>query len=359
MLKENDVFEKGIFSLRECLSIIPAVNIESIERLEGNAKPDFSVRVHGAQFDQLIYVEAKSLGTPKNTRIAVNSLLQYLKNDLSAYGIFIAPYISPKSASICRDAGIGYLDLSGNCRIVFQQVFISRENFPNKYLFKTSLSSLYSPKSERILRVLLTFPYRSWRTIELANEAQVSPGMITHVRKKLEDEEWGETTSKGLRLRAPEESLRNWVEYYSLQRSSPFEFYSVKPLSEIEKEIAQACDELNIPYAFTGFSASNHLAPMVRSQRLMAYIDRGIDLLADRLGLQSVNSGANVSLFKPYDDGVFWGAKEIDNITISTPIQVYLDLKSIRGRGEEAADFLFKEVIQKSWQQQKMNTTAP
>jgi hypothetical protein len=358
MLKEKDVLEKGIQLLRDCLSEIPSMSVETIERLRSETEPDFCVMVRGIHVDQPIYVEVKFQGTPKSTRNAVNALLQYLRNYPSAYGIFIAPYISPRSARICETAGIGFLDLSGNCRIAFQQVFVSRESFPNKYTSKTGLSSLYSPKSERVLRVLLTFPYRSWKTIELAEEAQVSPGMITHIRKKIEGEEWSETTSEGLRLVKPDELLQDWSKNYSLQRNTLFDFYTMKPLLEIEKEIAETCSRLNITYALTGFSASNRLAPMVRNQRVMAYVDQDIDLLADKLGLKTVNSGANVSLYKPYDAGVLWKAQEVDGIQIATPIQIYLDLKNLRSRGEEAADFLYKEVIQESWQHQKSNTTV-
>lgn len=360
MLKVNEIQEIGIQKLQECLSLIPSISINTITKLQDDdIEPDYYVEVQGSRskFDQVIYVIVKSLGTPKSTRNAVNGLLRYLQNHPSAYGIFIAPFISQRSASICDQAGIGYLDLSGNCRIAFQQVFISRENFPNKFPTTASLSSLYSPKSERVLRVLLTFPYRPWKTIELANKAQVSPGMITHIRKKLEAEELSETTPEGLRLVEPEKLLQAWTEHSSLQRNQRFDYYSLKPISELEKVLAEMCNTMNIPYALTGFSAANRLAPMVRSQRLMAYIDgQEIDLLATRLGLKPVTSGANVLLYKPYDAGVLWNSQIADGISIATPIQVYLDLSNIRGRGDEAAEFLYKEVIQKQWQQTKTNT---
>lgn len=356
MLKENDVLEQGIQGLRDCFLEIPSIRIERMERLQGKTEPDYYLLVRGTQVDQPIFVEVKAQGTPQNTRNAVNALLQYLSHYPSAYGIFIAPYISSQSAQICEAAGVGYLDLSGNCRIAFQQVFVRRESFPNQYPYKSGLSSLYSPKSERILRVLLTFPYRSWKTLELAQEAAVSPGMITHVRKKLEGEEWGETTSEGLRLIKPDELLQDWSEHYSLQRSQRYDFYTLKPLPQIEYKIAEMCSLLNISYGLTGFSAANRLAPMVRNQRAMGYIEKNMHLLMERLGLTLVDSGSNITLYEPYDAGVLWRTQEMEGIQIVTPVQAYLDLINHRGRGEEAADFLYKEVIQPSWQLQKKNT---
>ena len=358
MLKEKDVFEKGIQALKECFLPISSLEIVTLERNIRDTEPDLLVKVRTKSADQLILSEVKSQGTPKSTRNSVNALKNYLKNNPSSYGIVIAPYISPNSAEICKEAGIGYLDLSGNCRIAFQEVFINRENCPNKYPYKASISSLYSPKSERILRVLLTYPYRPWKTLELAEEAQVSPGMITHVRKKLDEEEWIESTREGFQLTEPSKLLQDWSENYSFRKNTMLDFHSIKPPSEVETEIAEVCDSMRIRYALTGFSASNRLAPMVRSRRVMAYVDQDVDRLVEKLSLKPVDSGANVSLLNPYDEGVFWNAKEINGILITTPVQVYLDLVSYRGRGQEAADFLYQEIIQKSWQQQKSSTTG-
>jgi hypothetical protein len=67
----------------------------------------------------------------------------------------VAPYISPVSAEICRKEGVGYLDLAGNCRLSFENVFIRREGIHNPFAVKRDLRSLYAAKSARVLRVLL------------------------------------------------------------------------------------------------------------------------------------------------------------------------------------------------------------
>lgn len=349
MLKKEIITTEGIGALKDCLSMIPSLRVETIELLTGQSGPDYRIKICGIGFVQFIYVETKVLGTPKSARDAVNSLSVFLRDEPNGYGVLLAPYISPGSAKICKEEGIGYLDLSGNCWITFQQVFISRDNMPNKYPFKSGLASLYSPKSERILRVLLTFPDRSWKTIELAKEAQVSLGMITHVRRRLLEEEWIRTTTDGFFLSQPEKLLLDWSRNYSIFQNKIFEFYSMKSYSDIELDIAKVCEEIKIPYALTGFSASARLAPVVRGQRSMIFITRGMELVANQIGLKSVDSGANVFLIQPYDEGVLWNSKIMNGIQIVTPIQVYLDLKKFPGRGEEAAEFLFKEVIKKSW----------
>lgn len=75
-----------------------------------------------------------------------------------------------------------------------------------------------------------------------------------------------------------------------------------------------------------------------------------LDIVTSRLHLKAVSSGANVSLLTPYDEGVFYGARDCEGIRVVSPVQLYLDLHGFRGRGEEAAKVLLEEVITPQWQ---------
>jgi hypothetical protein len=71
--------------------------------------------------------EVKGNGQPRYVRSAVAQLRNYIKHQQrDAYGVVIAPYFSPASQQICRDENIGFLDFEGNCRLVFNGVFIER-----------------------------------------------------------------------------------------------------------------------------------------------------------------------------------------------------------------------------------------
>jgi len=71
--------------------------------------------------------------------------------------------------------------------------------------------------------------------------------------------------------------------------------------------------------------------------------------VADILKLKKAPSGANVTLLAPYDEGVYYDSRELNGIQMASPIQVYLDLMSARGRGEEAAEELMQKVIRPAW----------
>jgi hypothetical protein len=68
-----------------------------------------------------------------------------------------------------------------------------------------------------------------------------------------------------------------------------------------------------------------------------------------RVGLKEVSSGANVSLLVPYDEGVYYMAGEVDSMRTVCSVQLYLDLKGYKGRGDEAAEAVWRQEISKLW----------
>jgi hypothetical protein len=286
-------------------------------------------------------------------REACLNLRDYARSDERDYPVFIAPYISPAAASICDQYQVGYFDLAGNCRLAFDQVYIRREGFPNPSVQKRDLRSLYSPKAERVLRALLAMGKRSWRMQELADEARVSLGQAANVKKLLSDREWIEAEAGGFRLRSLDDAvlpmLTEWAGNYRIERSTAREYYSLKPIPQTEAELAEASRRIKPQLAFSGFSGAVRFAPTVRYQRVTAYLLGDPTAMADRLGLKPVSSGANVTLVEPYDEGVFYGTKQVEGAPVVSPVQLYLDLTQTKGRGEEAASAILEEVIKPTW----------
>ena len=343
--------ERAEKALRECLERVPFLSIRKIQREPrlGSVRPDLAIKTKTPDGEQVLLVEVKSSGQPRVTREAVNQLLQYRSTMPGVHGVLVAPYISPQSAQICMENGIGYVDLAGNCRLSFGRVYVEREGRPNPVPQRRDLRSLYSPRTTRVLRVLLLDPKRTWKLQPLAQEAGVSLGQAYNVKKLLADREWIRTEEHGLRLVEPGSLLTEWSQNYTYRRNAARDFYTLDAAPEIESKIATACRDGNVQYALTGFSAAARLAPMVRYQRVTAYVIGDPDDLVKTLGLKEVTSGANVTLLSPYDEGVFYGAADVNGIQIVSPVQAYLDLIGFRGRGEEAATFLLEQVIQRQW----------
>jgi hypothetical protein len=347
-----DIQKQAVTAFRACLGEVPFVQVKRVrENLrQGDVVPDFVVdlQIKDSPLRQIV-VEVKANGQPRLARDATYHLLCLRATFPNAYGVFMAPYISSRSAEICAKEGVGYLDLAGNCRLTFGQIFIRREGLRNPFTQKRDLRSLYAPKSTRVLRVLLMCRSAWWKIQALADAAGVSLGQVANVKKLLRDREWIAEGNEGFRLTNPKALLTEWAENYTYRKNIVREFYSMKETEEVESALSRACRELDIPYAFTGFSGARRVAPAVRGQRTMAYVSTISEALLEQVGLKEVPSGANVSLMIPYDEGVYYETREMDALKIVSPVQLYLDLKGHKGRGEEAAEAVWKQVLSKLW----------
>lgn len=358
-LKEEDLRLEAVRALQECLGEVPFLVVAGIE-LEprsGEGRPDIIIRAKLPEGERALVCDAKMSGEPRIARLATHQLAAYQQAIKGSYGVFIAPYISPRAAEICARAGVGHLDLGGNALLSFDvdspgrrvQVYIHREGKPNRFTARRDLRSIYSPKAERVLRVLLSNPRRKWRLQELAEEAVVSIGQAHNVKERLRDREWLRQDAAGLCLCDPAALLGEWSQEFDPERSKQRNYYSLRPIAEVERELGAGCRERGAPCALAGFSGAERVAPFVRHQRASAYVQGDIPAVAASLGLKEVGSGANVILLEPYDEGVFYGARILQGVQVVTPIQLYLDLWQVKGRGEEAAEAILEQVIRKQW----------
>jgi hypothetical protein len=202
-----------VAAFRAYLEKVPFLKIVSWKKDArlGEFMPDLVIKISLATTEQVVIADIRSSGQPRIAREAVNQLYRYRDEAPCMYGVFMAPYITSQAAAICEKAGIGYSDLAGNCRLVFGQVYIERRDWPNPSIVKRELRSLFTPKASHILSVLLADPKRSWKVLDLAKEARVSLGQASNVKKLLEDREWAERSTKGLRLSQPDKLRAAWA----------------------------------------------------------------------------------------------------------------------------------------------------
>jgi len=97
---------------------------------------------------QFVLMEVKTNGAPRFAREAVNQLLLLRQSYPDAYGVFVAPYITQRAAEVCLSEGIGYIDLSGNCRLCFGTTFIQREGRTDRTSSPRNVTSAHPVFSE-------------------------------------------------------------------------------------------------------------------------------------------------------------------------------------------------------------------
>ena len=340
--------QKGITSVLSDITFLELKDSKANVRIN-NKEVDFVLSTLISGKPAKFIIEVKSQGEPRLIRMAIAQLKEYLKSFKDSYGILVAPYLSDASRQICKEAGIGCIDLAGNAFLSFKNVFIDRSGRPNPFALIRISRSVFSPKSSRILRVLLSDPSKKWYVEDLSKEADISIGLTSRVKQALLSEEWIKEENKSFFLVKPQEALNQWVNNYSYEKNQGFSFYSGLSEDQLETAIKKECEKRKYRYGLALFSGARKVAPFVRFMRFFSYIDGNIDDIAKALQLKKVETGANVFFLQPYDEGVFYGLQDINGINVVSDIQLYLDLKSFKGRGEEAAQAIFEQRIKTKW----------
>jgi hypothetical protein len=264
-----------------------------------------------------------------------------------SYPVAVSSYISPQSATILRQNGFGYLDLSGNCFLAFDNVLIEKEGKPNLRPSTRPLKSLFAPRATRVIRTLLVEPQRAWRLEELARAAGVSLGHAHNVVKRLDALSWVERgESQRLRLAKPDDLLRTWRETYTYRVNGLATYFTPERVTrKLMLDIAHQARELGRRYAFTMHSGALLVASQVRMPAIHCYLEGEGDSLARSVGLRPGEGEGNVCLLTPYDDGVFYAPIEKGGLLVVSLPQLYVDLYHYERRGREQAEYLRREAM--------------
>jgi DNA-binding transcriptional ArsR family regulator len=314
---------------------------------EKKGKVDVALRLKIGEKKETILCEVVSQSFPKQIREKGLQLLEKKEQGKKGYPVIIAPYISELGKEICKKIGVGFLDLSGNAYLDFNSFYLEVEGKPNKFKSLGKLSGLFNPKGERVLRFYLLQgkdeSMQSYR--QIAAEVSVSLGQVSKVNKKLDELGLWTEELEGTKVLDKTKLLDLWRDNYRFEKNRVLNFYSMKQIPQIEKQIAEFCKADGIQYALTLFSGANRLAPFTRYNVTTSYFSGDIERIRKELELKEVPSGANLQIIIPYDEGVYYKVHEVDSYIIANPIQIYLDLYNYRGRGREQAEFLRERII--------------
>src|SRR5271166_1191457 len=135
-------------SLNQVLGEVPFLRLGSTIQEPGELDSgiDIAVDVTANGTPWKLLVEVKSSGEPRIARAAIQQILAVTRTQEPQYGLLGAPYVSPETQKICKEAGVGFIDLAGNCRLVFDKVYIERRGFPKPKAERRPLRSLFFPK---------------------------------------------------------------------------------------------------------------------------------------------------------------------------------------------------------------------
>ena len=294
-------------------------------------------------------IEWKGSSTVARVADAAQQARQYAaKVGKRAIPVVAVPFMGPAGRARCEEAGVGWLDLSGNAHLVGPGLRVKIEGQPNRYKGPGRPASAFAPKSSRIARWLLMHPRQSLSQRDLATATKMDEGFTSRIVAKLEQDELIVRDPEGrIRPRDPNLLLDAWAESYSFAKHRILRGHVAARTPEAQlHSMAGLLTKKRQTYAATGLAAAWLLNRFAGFRIVTIYLTSSPEApLLEQLGFRDIETGANTWLVVPNDEGVFQGASERDGVRCVHPIQAYLDLKGHPERAKEAAEQLRKDLL--------------
>ena len=217
----------------------------------------------------------------------------------------------------------------------------------------SDIKNIFAPKSSRVLRVLLVDFGRDWNEREIAKEAAVSNGLAHYVVRTLVELGFvARNEQNRLVLVDPSRLLKRWGAYHQYDRMNRFlDYYTFE--RETDRFVKNFA-ELDLKYAVCGLVGAWLVAPYVRPVDVHLYVSSKdvAEEIAEKLELNPTPKAGNVKFVLPYDEGVFYGIRKVEEVKVVSNVQLFVDLYNFPARGEEAASRLLEAVL-REWQQKR------
>ena len=266
--------------------------------------------------------------------------------------VVLSRYLSESTRSVLTKEDIGYLDLTGNARIVMTNpgLYIETQGAaedPDRE--ERPARSLRGAKAGRIVRALVDFKVLPG-VRELAGLTKIDAGYVSRVLAFLDTEALITRVGRG-RLQSVDwpALLKRWAKDAPLEsRGEQQTYLEPRGITSLVGKLAQ----FNQPYAVTGSLAATNLAPIAPPRLAMVWCQDASEA-AVSLALRPAESGANVILIEPTDDWAFEGVAEKANVRYAAPSQVAADLLTSPGRGPVEGEELitWMQANEEKWRQ--------
>ncbi len=258
-------------------------------------------------------------------------------------GLLIAPHLSETLAGQCRERGLNYLDLNGRLWLRAKGLLVERQPWASQRV-RPALTppDLFSAKSSRLARALLSHPGRTWSQGELVARTGLSAGLVSRLVRHLVNEGLLGQDQRVLLVTRADALLDAWAARDDWARRTTVRQYSLlePDLEAVARRLVKCLPASGQP-TFTQWFAANLRHPYTTPPVVSAYVRELPDERVERaLAARRVTDGGTLWLVVPEDDGVFRETQRVGEFTLACDAQVYLDLLPVGWRGPEQAKAL-------------------
>jgi hypothetical protein len=348
MLTEREIEAKLFRSFGKDLCVADA-SLLPIEN--DDAELDFAAILSIGETCATIIGEIESSGRPSRIRGAIAQLQQYAARHPRYLPVLVVPYLSERGRQMCKTAGVGYIDLSGNCYLKWGSLYVEKVGERKLPRQQRQSKRLFSDKASLILRRMLAEPHRLWGARELARTSGVSVSWAWAVLAGLAAADYAARAGRETNLSRPLDLLQDWADWFDFSRRNEiYSYFCEAPTSEaLIDRIRSAQVAEPDRYALTLHAGASLVAPFARFHEVYLYVAPFADpseteqWWMETLHLEKVDTGGNLYLVWPYyKHGAFYRAREINGVCVVSDIQLYVDLYNFPMRGREQAEHLMR-----------------
>ena len=293
-------------------------------------------------------LEFKSVGSLASVALATSQLKASTENFPKSFIPLLAvPFMSQSGREHCREAGVSWLDLSGNARIGGPGHYVYVEGYRNKFRRSGRPETPFGPSGSRVARWLLMHHQLTVRQRTIASATGLNEGHVSRIVGKLIDLELVERDENGVTVRHPDWLLDAWHDEYRFDRHRIIQGHiPVRAGESVVQQVVPLIRRNQVGYAVTGLAAAWQISRFASFRLSTIYIEEEpSENLLQSIGFRQEPRGSNTWLVVPNDVGVFQGAGDIHGMRWVHPVQVYLDLKGHPERAPEAAEELRRELF--------------
>lgn len=349
---ENEIMRRGASMLVERLPAGWSARLKSEggRRTKGGRRRiEALIEVEGGDGrSATLIVEVKRAVDGRTVGPLRQQLATILEDFPEGQGLVMARYLSPPVREKLTEAGLSYVDATGNIRVEIESpgLFLS-DRGADRDPWRGPGRPRGTLKGEPAARVVraVTDIARPWTMRQLVNTSGASTGATYRVVGYLEREGLAARDEAGM-VTVPDwvQILRRWSGDYGFLRTNRItQWIAPRGLPDLTKRIRTATD--SVRYAVTGSQAAAEWASYAPARAAMIYVEDA-RRASEVWGLRPTDASANVVLAEPKFDVVF--ERTITNeegVVIAAPTQVAVDLMTGPGRNPSEAEELI------SWMQ--------
>ncbi len=325
----------------------------SFERVEPpDDSVDFAARLSIGGKELNLVGEVKTVGEPWAIRPTIHHLREYRQLHPEHTPLLVTPFIGPQGRELCKENGIGYIDLSGNCFLEGNGIYVDKVAERNRFREPKRAKALFSDKASLVVRAVLERVSQPHGVRELSRQLRVSPAWTSQVLSALVKARYAARANRETYVSRPSELLRDWAESYDfLRRNDVYPFFCESPTpQDLIARIASLESTAIMKYALTLHAGASLVAPFAEFHEVHVYVDPSVRrsdterLWMEALDLEKVDRGGNIYLVRPYyKQSVFYGVRQVNGVSVVSDIQLYVDLYNFPMRGREQAEHLMRE----------------